>query len=283
MPNLSIIVPAWKEPYLYKTVNNIFEKAIGDIEVIATLDGTKPEIMPKKDSRLSIIEHNTPGMRGSINAGLAVAKGKYIMKLDAHCSFMEGFDENLTAICQENWLVVPRRYSLDENTWEKNEDRPIWDYHYLSFPALIPVQWQRPEREGYELDDTMTIQGSCWLANREYFMKHVGFLDDKLETYGNFTGEQHEVSLKYWLGGGEVKVMKSVWYAHLLKKSRHYNAGVFDRSRKENKRSRKNESWVAKHWLNNEEPNMVRSFSWLVEKFMPIPSWPEDKLLWIAQ
>ena len=229
MPKLSIIIPAWKEPYLYKTVNDIFQKATGDIEVIASLDGTIPEIMPIKDHRLTIISNKTPGMRASINACLSIAKGEYVMKTDAHCMFSEGFDETLIKNCEENWLMVPRRYSLFEEDWRRRDDKPIIDYHYFSYPDLISSAWKH---DGPEIDDTMSIQGSCYFANRNYFMKHVGFLDDNENTYGNFTGEQHEVGLKYWLGNGEIKVLKTVWYAHLVKRSSHYHRGIFDRSSK---------------------------------------------------
>ena len=32
------------------------------------------------------------------------------------------------------------------------------------------------------------------------------------------------------------------------------------------------------------EPNMIHKFEWLVDKFFPIPTWPEDyKKLWLVQ
>ena len=84
------------------------------------------------------------------------------------------------------------------------------------------------------------------------------------------------MGLKYWLGGGEVKVNKKTWYAHLWKMPRHYATGGYEKKLP----WRENWCWAAKHWINNEEPGMVHHFSWLVEKFWPVPSWPENRNEW---
>jgi len=34
--------------------------------------------------------------------------------------------------------------------------------------------------------------------------------------------------------------------------------------------------WYTRHWMNDEEPNMNHTFEWLIEKFWPIPTWPDD-------
>ena len=86
MSKVSIIIPARNEPFLNKTIDEVFEKATGEIEVIAVLDGVIPEIMPKDNSRLTIVGNNeAKGMRPCINDGAAIATGKYLLKLDAHC------------------------------------------------------------------------------------------------------------------------------------------------------------------------------------------------------
>jgi hypothetical protein len=182
--------------------------------------------------------------------------------------------------CKDDWLVIPRRYSLDDINWTSYKEKWPRDYHYLLYPfpnvIMTPHNMKMKGREKYEIDDTMSFQGSCWLANREQFMTRIGFLDDRPETYGSFAAEQLEVGLKYWLGGGSVKVNKKTWYAHLWKMPRHYASGEFT---KKNRFSR-GWAWAAKHWVNNEEPEMKHPFSWLIEKFWPVPSWPEDREKW---
>ncbi len=270
----------------------MLENAEGEIEIIAVLDGYIPETPLKQNSRVKVVElTKNQGMRGAINAGIAKSSGEFIMKCDSHCLFGIGFDTILTENCAENWLVIPRRYSLDEEKWQRNDKRPIRDYHYLTAPlsvksygiCMTPQDWLRRgyERKDpkYDIDDTMMFQGSCWLANKKYFMKHVGFLDDRLETYGTFSGDQLEIGLKYWLGEGEIKVVKKTWYAHFSKQPRHYKDGLFTREYKSHQDSRY--TWTAKHWINNEEPGMKHPISWLIEKFWPVPTWPEDRSLWV--
>ncbi len=290
---LSIIIPSYKEPYLLQTIDSILDNAKGKIEIFVNVDDGIPVEFPRNDPRVKFNYPKSPlGMRGGINKGLKVARGKYIMKCDAHCVFGPGFDKIITGNMEENWLVVPRRYSLYADGWKRDMRFPPKDYHYLTYPvasgifgkAMFPIEWKARavERKDHLIDDTMIMQGSCYIANRKYFMKKVGFLDDRVTAYSPFGAEQMEVGLKYWLGGGEVKVNKNTWYAHLFKNARYYKevAGNALRRHKLGIQSKGGWQWATNHWMNNEEPGMIHPFSWLIEKFMPVPTWPEDKKLW---
>lgn len=290
---ISIIIPTYKEPFLQKTIDSLLENSQEEIEILTVLDGYIPDKPLKSDLRVKVINlKENLGMRGAINAGLAKAKGKFIMKCDAHCIFGLGYDKIMTENCAENWLMIPRRYSLNDTTWQRDEKRTVRDYHYLTFPVitsrygicLVNQDWNQRTHERrdpkYDIDDTMTFQGSCWLANKKYFMKRVGFLDDSRETYGMWAGDYHEIGLKYWLGDGENKVIKKTWYAHLSKRPHHYKEGLFAQQYKLRGAAR-GHTYSTKHWLNNEESGMIHPFSWLVEKFWPVPTWPEDRSLWV--
>ena len=286
--NLSIIIPNRNSPFTTKTIQDLLAKAVKEIEIIVNVDENWPDPL-FEDKRITYVHPGTPrGMRAGINAGLSLARGKYIMKTDDHCMFAPGFDKELSESCTENWLMIPRRYSLDAENWKIDKGRPIRDYHYLCFPrqgkdhdwGMHGVEWPQRGRERsdskYNIDDTMSFQGSCWFANKDYFMKHVGYLDDRIDTYSTFAQEPQEIGLKYWLGGGENKVNKNTWYAH-LHKGRHYG-----RMYKEDYHTVASHNWSAKHWMNNEEPGMIHPISWLVEKFWPVPTWPEDRGLWVS-
>ena len=288
---ISIVIPERNEPYLNKTLQSILDSATGEIEVFVNIDDEwhKEKI---EDKRITYLHPDTPqGMRAGVNAGIKKATGRYIMKSDAHCLFAPGFDEVLVENMQKHWLVIPRRYSLHAEAWKRDERMPIKDYHYLSWPQLyshygycmFPQEWRERTHErmkGYDIDDTMTFQGSCWFADRDYFMQKVGLLDDRVETYSTFSSEPLEVGLKYWLGGGEVKVNKKTWYAHLFKNKHYYEGRRGDRDYKKNLKALAGYDWACKHWMNNQEPNMVHKLKWLINKFWPVPSWPEDRGLW---
>jgi hypothetical protein len=291
MSKLSIIIPSFNEPYLGKTVRDLLNKAKGNIEIFVNVDGDMPKKLVK-DKRVTYTHHQEPiGMRGGTNLALKKTKSKFIMKTDAHCVFAKGFDEVLKRDCKENWLMIPRRYSLNQVEWDRSLKSPVKDYHYYTYPNKktgfgmpCPV-WPQMTRKKmndpkYDIDDTMAFQGSCWFAHRDYFMKRVGFLDDGPDKYTPYSGEQLETGLKYWLTDGEVKVNKKTWYAHLLKTGNYYKAWKLSRKVKTSRLTWKGHRWAAKHWLNNEEPGMKHKFQWLVEKFWPVPNWPENRKLW---
>lgn len=282
MSKVSVLIPSRNEQFLAPTVNDLFAKAAGDIEVIVVLDGYWPDhILPDRPNLILIHRGQAQGMRPAINSAASIAKGGYLMKCDAHCMFDEGFDEVLQADCDGDWVVVPRRYSLDPENWCRKKKGPI-DYHYLQCPldsgdgALHGRPWnkRRDQRQDILIDDEMSSQGSCWFMSRRYFWDFLGGL--KLEGYGDFIQEFQEIGMKTWLGGGQVKVNKRTWYAH-LHKGKKYGRGykVSRSSWHEGKR------YSADFWLNNRWADRVHDFVWLLEKFWPVPTWPEDyESLW---
>ena len=131
---LSVIIPSRNCQFLTRTIQDILEKAVDEIEVIVNIDENLPDTRVE-DSRVTYLHPDAPiGLRKGINACVAVAKGKYIMKTDDHCMFAPGFDKVLSDNCEENWLTIPRRYSLDAQSWKRDLSRPVRDYHYLCFP-----------------------------------------------------------------------------------------------------------------------------------------------------
>lgn len=285
MSKVSVVIPSRNELFLPQTVNDLLTKAAGEVEVIVVLDGYWPDPPLPDDPRLRLLHFGSPrGMRAAINAGAGVATGEFLMKCDAHCMFQEGYDEILQADCDGDWAVIPARYSLDAENWaiEKN-GKPRRDYHYLCYPdphkehdgGMHGVEWwQRcKERFGkpeYEIDDNMSCQGSCWLMPRDYFWNHLGGLSE--EGYGTFSQEFQEIGNKIWLGGGRVVVNKKCWYAHLHKGKRYgrgYSANMHEIVGGHNY-----SSWF---WMTNQPfKGRIHNIEWLIDKFWPVPTWPED-------
>lgn len=276
---VSVIIPSRNERFLVPTVEEVLRQARGDIEVIVVLDGYWEHGLPP-DPRLHVLHQGAPqGMRPAINAAAAVAKGDYLMKLDAHCMVGEAFDEILMAECDPTWVVVPRRYPLDPEKWQIQDNGKIpIDYHYLSYPlarrdpylGLHGSPWRARSvgREDILLDDEMSSQGSCWFMARSQWDR-IGPLD--VAAYGNFIQEFQEIGLKAWLGGGAVKVNKRTWYAH-LHKGRKYGRGYWISQQENNAGA----DYAMKHWMLDRWEGAVRPLRWLVEKFAPVPTWPED-------
>jgi glycosyltransferase involved in cell wall biosynthesis len=269
MASLSIVLPVYREPYLNNTLRSLLSAE--DIEIFPVIDGCKTDPIIEDHRIKPIILEKNIGMRGAINEGIKRATGEFLMKIDAHCVIEEGYDKALQG--EENWLMIPRRYSLNEQKWEIDYKQPVKDYHYLTFPKQTNYGYSfyvaaLKKRNEVGIDDTMTFQGSCWCANRKYFMEHIGFLDDI--NYGCFSQEQQEIGLKYWLGGGAIKTTNKVGYAHLFKKAHHYESARFSHRHKKDEEAIRGNEWATRHWMNDEEGGMLHPFSWLIDKFKPI-------------
>ena len=138
------------------------------------------------------------------------------------------------------------------------------------------VEWYERQRQRsdskYDIDDTMSMQGSCWFMTKNHFDNFLHGLNE--EGYGTFSQESQEIGNKTWLGGGCLKVNKKTWYAH-LHKGKTYGR-MYHVSQAYNTEMINGTNWSAPHWMNNEEPNMIHQMEWLIEKFWPVPTWPDN-------
>ena len=258
MTEVSVIIPSRNELFLKRTVEDLLEKG-SDIEIIAVLDGYWPDPPLDDDKRLvQLHKGKAMGMRAAINSAAAIAKGKWLMKCDAHCMFAEGFDLILADNCDMDWVMIPSRYSLDAENWciEKN-GKPRRDYHYLCYPdpnkgedkGMHGVEWfsRCKERSApeYDIDDEMSSQGSCWFMSKHHFDDFLHGLNEY--GYGSFAQEFQEIGNKTWLGGGAVKINKKTWYAHLHKGKKY--GRMYSQSRSE---LITHINWSAEYWINNQ-------------------------------
>jgi glycosyltransferase involved in cell wall biosynthesis len=286
---LSVIIPSRSPQYLQQTIDDLLLKAEGEIEIIVILDGYWPDPMIKEDKKVIILHHGTvhenPGMRESINAGVAISKGDYIMKIDEHCMVDQGYDVKLIADCQDDWVVVPRRYRLDPEKWELIEDgRPPVDYMTLDYP------YQRPHdktcglhgaehremhfaRKDVLIDDLMTMQGSCYFMTRKHWDNCIKALDS--ENYGPFTQEAQEICNKTWFSGGRCIVNKKTWYAHWHKGNKGKGYGFSNAQYEEHmKGTEKGRRYCIDYWMSTKDYKY--DFDWLLNKFWPVPTWPDN-------
>jgi len=270
MEKVSIIIPSRNEVYLQKTAEDLLNKAEGEIEVIVVSDEVKPKL-PK--GVINIHRKEVKGMRNAINEGAKKATGKYLMKCDAHCAFDEGFDAKLKANCEENWVIVPRRYAIDKANWTKHPEEIYYDFQYISHPkdpnyTFKGVDW--PEYSArvpkdQKIVDLMTSQGSCWFMHKKFFEK-IGGLDEK--NYGTMGAEAQEVCLKTYQAGGKYILNRNTWYAH--KKKRVGKRGNDRGYKKPGNEWKKSRNYAIKYWVKGEgRPTL----DMVLKKFKPIPGW----------
>ena len=89
-PYISVIVPVYNtEKYLPKCLDSLVNQTYKDIEIICINDGSKDNSLnvlkdyANKDKRIKVIDQENQGVSCARNAGIDIAKGKYISFIDS--------------------------------------------------------------------------------------------------------------------------------------------------------------------------------------------------------
>jgi GT2 family glycosyltransferase len=224
MVKLSVVIPSYKDPLLQKTIDSLLENSeLGDqLEIVVVFDGywANPPLLFSEENNKRVKQLHlgkNRGMRGAINAGVQVATGEFLMRTDEHCVFDKGYDRKLTERFKDDWICYPKRYYLDTEKWEVMDKEPnvynklIIDKSRHKFSG---VNWKSREleRPGKMIDESMAMQGSCWVMKRSWWDAVIKEL--QTEGYGPHYGDSHEMVFKTWQAGGRLMVNKSTWYAH---------------------------------------------------------------------
>lgn len=296
--DVSVIIPARNEMFLKNTVDDVLTNMRANTEIIIIADGAWPIVPIAQHPAVQLIYHAQPvGQRAATNQGVAIARGKYVMKLDAHCAVDEGFDVKLMQDCDYDWTVIPRMYNLHVFDRVCNECghrayqgptecdkchstnvtrdiiwKPRWNREsdFARFDKTLHFQYwgaykSRPEAKG-DIADLMTSVGACFFMHRDRFIE-LGGLDERHGSWGQFGVE---IACKSWLSGGRHVVNKKTWFAHMFRTQGkdfgfpyQLTSGDVDRAR----------TYSRDLWLNNKWSGARRPFQWIIDKFAPIPDW----------
>lgn len=187
MKDITIIIPSKNEKYLKKTILDIDEHAETDVEILF-MDGG--------------------GQREQMNHMAKNARGHYIMKVDAHCSFGPGFDRIMLEDMRENWILAPYLLPLDAEKWKVRFDKKMAGYVFDTELVM-----QHAENTQDLLQETMCLQGSCWMiAKKNYFDWNI--CDESLGSWGS---QAVELGIKAYLNGGACFTTKKTYYGHLFR------------------------------------------------------------------
>lgn len=310
---LSIIIPARNEMFTAKTIENILENIEADTEVIAVLDGAWTDPAIPQHERVNVIYVPEPiGQRASTNLGAKIAKGKYIIKVDAHCAFDKGFDRKMLDFFKEHGddiVAVPIMRNLWAFDWkcyhcgwkkyqgptpekceqcgkgDKMRRKMMWigkenpqsvSYCFDSephFQYFNDYKSREEYKQGKEKGCTETMS-----LQGSFFMSSKDkyweweLSDEKLGNWGN---QGLEVACAAWLSGGRCLVNHNTWYAHMFR-TQGGDFG-FPWENKGNDTQRTKNKVRDKFWK-MEHPTQIHPVSWLVKKFWPVPGWTDEQI-----
>jgi glycosyltransferase involved in cell wall biosynthesis len=293
--------------FVSRTIQDILDHSEADIEIIATLDGkwADPEI-PQNDRVNIIYVPESIGQRSATNLACKLAKGKYVMKVDAHCGFDQGFDRKMLEAFKEtgdNVVMAPLMRNLWAFDWKcmkcgKKTYQGITPTkcencdNTTNFKRkMMWVSKKRPESTAYCFDpephfqyhgdqrrkqtgdivETMSLQGSAWMMTREKYWD-LNVCD---EAFGSWGSQGIEISCKFWLSGGRVLVNKKTFYSHLFRTKGGDFGFPYPQSGKQVQHAKK---YAKELFFENKWPKQIYPLSWLVEKFWPVPGWTQEQL-----
>lgn len=307
--DLSIIIPSRNEQFLQKTIQDALDNIEGDTEIIAVLDGLWSNPAIPQHPKVSVIYHPfSVGQRAAANDAVKLARGRYIMKVDAHCSFPKGFDTVLIRDMQPNWVMAPTMRNLHAYDWvcktcgnriyqgptptvcakcqapREFEKDILWiakrspqsssfcfdpEPHFQYFNDWV----KRPEGQG-TITESMSLQGSCFIISKQSYEE----LDICEEAFGIWGSQGIEVACKAWLSGMEVRIDRNTYYAHMFRTQGgdfgfpYFLPGTqVDHAK----------AYARKLFFEGQWKHMIRPASWLVKKFWPIRarvSWTDKDL-----
>lgn len=312
---LSILIPARNEMFLARTIEDIKQNSdLGDdLEIIAVLDGewTNPPI-PITPNVNVIYLSKSIGQRASTNLACSLSKAKYVMKVDAHCSFDGGFDRKMVEafkVAGNDVTMVPIMRNLWAFDWKCYHCG--WKRYQSPTPDKCPqcgktdkirrkIVWigkERPQSTSYCFDtephfqyfreytkrpeykqarDTTGLTETMSLQGSAFMLTREKYWELGIsdEKVGNWGNQGIEVALKTWLSGGRVLVNHNTWYAHMFRTQGGDFGFPWAVSGRDTQKTKNNvrDLFWGKKW-----DKQTRPLSWLVEKFMPVPGWtPED-------
>ena len=129
MKKVSIIIPCYNcEKYIIKTLESAVSQDYTNIEIIVINDGSTDNcssiVKTVKDDRIHLIEQENQGVSFSRNKGIAMAKGEYVVFLDAddllHPSFLEkrvfSLSKSTAIACASSVVLVDKNgEKIEEN------------------------------------------------------------------------------------------------------------------------------------------------------------------------
>lgn len=125
MPFFSVIMPAYNSAqYLREAVESVLSQSETDFELIIMDDGSVDETyeiadaMAKQDARVTVRKLDHAGVSNARNCGIEIARGGYILFMDADDTWQHDLLEKCRENCREDDLTV---FGIREDFYKGNQ------------------------------------------------------------------------------------------------------------------------------------------------------------------
>jgi hypothetical protein len=237
---VTVMIPVGNvdEQYVDRTVQSIRDNAVGSLEILIERDTEKE------------------GHRVLTNRMAKAARGKYLLRIDAHSTMSPGWDARMKASCGPTTLLTPVIDALDEETWTgKGRDMAmvvLTPTMQNTYPIFAESITDRPDEI-----ETMSILGCTYMMQKEYYWHHEG-CEEALGTWG---AGGLEWVFKVWLTGGRVIARTDTVCCHLFRADGKLPYGI--------DLVRLNQTFMelGNRWRDGLGRGQTRPLAWLSQKF----------------
>lgn len=315
--DLSVIIPSRNEMFLARTIDDLLEHIEGNTEIIVGLDGKWSDPPLVDHPRLTVVYYpESIGQRAMSNQLVQLSNAKYVMKVDAHCAFDQGFDVKMIEAYKElgdDVTMVPVMRNLHAFNWVCPDGHTR--YQGPSGPCKEVVDAEKgtlcgkdvvrdvvwipktsPRSTSYSFDpephfqyfgewkkkqvgdlvETMSLQGSCFMLTREKYWS-LGICD---EFFGSWGSQGIEVSVKTRLSGGNVICNKRTWYAHMFRTQGGDFSFPYQQKQSKVDEAKKKAKDL---FFDNKWDKQIYPLSTIIEHFWPVNHWTEEDLKKLKQ
>ena len=182
MPKVSIIVPVYNtEKYIRNCLDSIRNQTFTDWECILIDDGSTDksgEICDeyvKKDWRFDIIHKQNKGVSSARNHGINLAKGEWIMFIDADDAIaLNTLEVIVHRAAADNLDLLQFSYTRNKNELGQNDDSAISDVcnldDYISYGKLIYSVWGNLIKTSIIRDNSIRFHEQMKLGEDQMFI-----------------------------------------------------------------------------------------------------------------
>ena len=225
----SIVIPTHSEGLnLLETVTDIVEHSQGsDFEVIVTDDCSDDfSYFDIEDTEHVKVVFNPQrlGVAGTRNNGAKYADGDVFIFIDAHSRVPAGWLETIEKQTEVMSVVGKDPFGrmmygpvLGQLGREKDTDELFTAGHAYRSPSF-EISFPELKRSRYPYP-VMLLPGGCQIIGQKYFWSLGGFDTGLRPPYGQ---EDHELSLRVWLTGGECRLINNLMIRTLFRDEHPY-------------------------------------------------------------
>lgn len=232
MTTAAVIMSALNEEYIEKTVGTLLARSSEHLNEIIIIDdcsevpvdistygGDNPWVeqhvrrtedghdmpMPKI---ICIRNQERQGLIRSRNIGSRTANSDILISMDPHIKVDPNWLPPIIRKLEANYkcIGIPMTRGLNAQNWEESSNKDAktawrWDLDFY---------WYKDDKAN---DNSPAMAGHCFAFTKQWWAESGG-LDDGMEKWG---GENIEFSLRTWLCGGSVEIVRDSATAHWFK------------------------------------------------------------------